>query len=276
MKTILVLTDFSPAARQAALYAAGLTQQLEADELLLYHSYEFIPPAEVPLPEPADMERFHQESLAALTELKDELRTFVSERTLIGVLADDRPLLGAAIAIAAERQAGLTVMGVTGKSQLEQILVGSHTLLLAQEMTGPVLLVPQEAVFEKIRRVVFACELENVSASTPVQTIRRLLHALGAHLLVLNVDTRNQANFTPDTIDEQSVLHQLWDREAPDYHYLIHEDIAAGLLQFTREHDVQLLIAVPRHHSFFDRLFHGSLTKKLAFHTSVPLLLIHH
>ncbi|MDB4924419.1 universal stress protein [Mucilaginibacter sp.] len=274
MKRILVLIDFSQASHQAALYAAGLTHQLEADELMLYHSYEFMPPAEVPLPELADMERLRLESLAGLTKLKNELRTYVSERTLIGILTDGRPLLTAATAIAAEQQTGLTVMGVTGKSKLAQVLIGSNTLLMAREWAAPLLFVPKEAVYKKIRRVAFACELENISAATPADVIRRLIHALNAHLLILNVDTKDRAHFTPDTIDEQTALHELWDREKPDYHYLINEDIAEGILQFTREHDIQLMIAVPRHHNFFDRLFHGSLTQKLAFRTPVPLLLI--
>ncbi|MDB5032343.1 universal stress protein [Mucilaginibacter sp.] len=274
MKKILVLIDFSRASRQAALYAAGLTHQLEADELLLYHSYEFMPPADALLPEPPNMELLRLASLAALTKMKNELRTYVSERTQISALTDDRPLLTAAAAIAVEQQAGLTVMGVTGKSKLEQVLIGSNTLLMARECTTPLLFVPKEALYNKIRRVAFACELENVSTATPADAIRRLVHTLNARLLILNVDTKDRTRFTPDTIDEQNALHELWDQEKPDYHYLIHEDIAEGILHFIREYDIQLMIAVPRHHNFFDRLFHDSITQKLAFHTSVPLLLI--
>lgn len=270
MKKILVLTDFSQTAHRAVLYAAGLTQQLEADELILYNSYEFIPPSEVPMLEPMDMERLRLESLAALTELRNELCDLVSKQTLIHIRADERPLLTAVKAIAAD----LTVMGVTGKSKLEQLLIGSHTLLMSRELATPLLLVPPGAIYEKIRRVAFACELEGISAITPAKTIRGLLHALGAHLLILNVDKEDQAQFTPDTIDEQSALHELWDSETPDYHYLIHEDTVEGLLQFTQEHDVQLLIALPRHQGLFDALFHRSMTKKLAFRTPIPLLLV--
>jgi nucleotide-binding universal stress UspA family protein len=276
MKTILVLTDFSYAAYRAALYASALTHQLEADQLILYHSYELKQPVEtvVPLPEPPDIERLYQESIANLTVLKDELRTFVHESSTIDIHTDDRPLLVAAEAIAAEHRAELTVMGITGKSNIEKALFGSNTLMMAKESTIPVLLVPPEARFEWIKRVVFACDLKNISQSTPAKSIRSLVHALNAKLLVLNVDTEDHDHFTPDTIHEQTLLDQLWDREDPEYHFHIHEDTAEGILQFTLEHNIQLLIAVPKQHTFFDRLLHGSLTKKLTFQTLVPLLLM--
>jgi nucleotide-binding universal stress UspA family protein len=276
MKTILVLTDFSDAAANAASFAAALTHQLEVSGLILYHSYEWSPPVQtaVPVLEPANVESLHQDSLENLTLLKDRLRSFTNERTIIEILTDDRPLIMAAEAIGTQHQAGLLVMGVTGKSRLEQVLVGSNTINIAKESTIPVLLVPREAHFEKIRRIVFACDLKKVSKSTPAKEIRSLIHQLGAKLLVLNVDTEDQEHFTPDTITEQMVLHQLWDQENPEYHYINADDIAKGVAQFALEHDIQLVIAVPKQHGFFNSLFHSSLTKKLTFEILVPLLLI--
>jgi len=43
MKTILLLTDFSDTALNAARYGAALTHQLGTSSMILYHSYEFIP-----------------------------------------------------------------------------------------------------------------------------------------------------------------------------------------------------------------------------------------
>jgi hypothetical protein len=38
--------------------------------------------------------------------------------------------------------------------------------------------------------------------------------------------------------------------------------------------DIQLVIMVPEKYGFFKSLFHHSVTKKLAFHTHIPLLLL--
>jgi len=118
METILVLTDFSDAAFNAARYAAAFTHQLDASRRLLYHSYEFVPPVEtaVPLYEPVNVSSFHQDSIEKLSELKDQIRTFVKDGTDIDIIADERPIIKAAEAIGMEYLAGLLVMGVTGKS----------------------------------------------------------------------------------------------------------------------------------------------------------------
>src|SRR5437588_364085 len=213
METILVLTDFSDAAFNAAVYAVGLTHQLGVSKLILYHSYEFALPIEtaVPLIKPIDTEVFHRDSIEKLTELKDQILTFARDGVSIDLLTDERPLRMAAEAIGFEHNAGLVVMGVTGKGRLKQVLIGSNTINISKESPFPVLLIPSAVRYEKIRRVVFASDLKDVSATTPVKEIKSLIHSLGAHLLILNVDTEDQAHFTPDTLTEQTVLHQLWD-----------------------------------------------------------------
>lgn len=273
MKTMLVLTDFSDSAYNAALYAAALTHQLEISKLVLYHSYEVIPPVQtvVPIPEPIDVGNIHNERL---TILKNNLRSFIYEGTALEILTDDRPLIIAAEAIGLQQQAGLVIMGVTGKGRLKQILVGSSTINMARESSLPILLVPPEARFEKIRRAVFACDLKNVSASTPVKTIKSLIHTLDARLLVLNVDTEDQDNFEPDSLKEQFILHKLWDEEEPEYHYTTNNNIAQGVMEFAYEHNIQLVIAVPKKRGFFESIFKRSLTERLTFDLTIPLLLI--
>lgn len=276
MKTMLVLTDFSDSAYNAALYAAALTHQLQIPKLILYHSCALIPPMQtvVPVAGSVDAKDLHTESTERLTILKNNLHSFLYEGTALEVLTDDRPLVAATEAIALQHQAGLVIMGVTGKGKLERVLVGSTTINLAKESFLPILLVPPEARFEKIRRAVFACDLKNVSASTPVKTIKSLIHSLDASLLVLNVDTEDQDHFEPDTLNEQFILHKLWDDEKPEYHYTSNNNIAEGVMEFAYEHNIQLVIAVPKKRGFFESIFKRSLTQRLTFDLTIPLLLI--
>jgi nucleotide-binding universal stress UspA family protein len=52
MKSIIVTTDFSETASNAALYAADIGVALGAESIILYHSYHQAPTAiEIPIPE---------------------------------------------------------------------------------------------------------------------------------------------------------------------------------------------------------------------------------
>jgi hypothetical protein len=45
-------------------------------------------------------------------------------------------------------------------------------------------------------------------------------------------------------------------------------------MRFADREDIQLVITLPQKYGFFESLFHRSVTKKLAFHTHLPLLLL--
>ena len=47
------------------------------------------------------------------------------------------------------------------------------------------------------------------------------------------------------------------------------------LLKQSKGFEVDLIIVEPHHRNFFDRLFHKSTTKELAFHLNKPILAIH-
>jgi nucleotide-binding universal stress UspA family protein len=47
-----------------------------------------------------------------------------------------------------------------------------------------------------------------------------------------------------------------------------------GINQFVDEQQVDLVITVPKEHNFFAQLFSSSHTKKLAFHSHVPILVL--
>jgi nucleotide-binding universal stress UspA family protein len=270
---MLVLTDFSKEAANAAVYATALAHQLNTRRLILYHSYESIaiPPTAF-APYTGGFTESHELSLQKITELKDELKDWLPEKAQIDVRCDERNLVNAVISIAGEQHIGLVVMGISGKSGLERTLMGSNTINVAHDTPAPLLIVPPVASFQPIKTVVFACDLKRVTESTPVLAMKSFIAALGARLIILNVD-HDGAHFNPDTIKEMKYLHQLWDEQQPEYHYTDHEDRAKGIMEFAGQQRAELVITVPKQYGFFESIFHRSMTKKLAYHTHLPLLL---
>jgi hypothetical protein len=49
--------------------------------------------------------------------------------------------------------------------------------------------------------------------------------------------------------------------------------LAKGVMDFADEHQMQMVIAVPKAYGFFENIFHTSLTRKLAYQMHLPLLL---
>ena len=81
MKNILVPTDFSATAKNAAFYALKLAEQLNVKKLVLYHSYEIpvtIDPM-VPGIQMLDIESIKEGSEKALEKFTLELKAFAND-----------------------------------------------------------------------------------------------------------------------------------------------------------------------------------------------------
>src|SRR5690606_28136348 len=69
----------------------------------------------------------------------------------------------------------LVVMGITGATRLEQILIGSNALNMARQAVCPVIIVPPKAKFKKIENVLFASDFKDVKTTTPLAPIKKIL-----------------------------------------------------------------------------------------------------
>ena len=272
-KHMLVLTDFSAVASNAARYAAALAQQLHISKLVLYHSYESIvmpSTSFAPLTAgPAASPKLNQQNINAL---KNDLQDWVPEYCEIEALTDERNLIEAVNGLIEQEEIGLVVAGITGKSNLEKVLAGSNALHLAKACKAPLLIVPAVAAFQPVKTVVLASDLKEVSISTPVFAIKSFLRALGANLLILNVD-HERDHLPAGAVKEMSDLHRIWDDGQAEFHYIHHQDRAEGILEFAGQQRAELLITVPKSYGFVEQIFHRSMSKKLAYKSHLPVLM---
>src|SRR5690606_35263659 len=129
---ILIFTDFSDAAANATSYAASLAMQLHATRLLICYS-EHIPSAmEVHIQNIMHAEGAHQRYLAQLDALTNELRSKINRPIGIRAYIDQRSLDVIVDGFNRDQSIGLIVMGLAGKSAMEQSLLGSNTIRVAK------------------------------------------------------------------------------------------------------------------------------------------------
>ncbi|ASZ10100.1 universal stress protein [Chitinophaga pendula] len=276
MKTIIVPTDFSDTAYNAARYAIGLAGQMGTARILLYHAYELIVPIpDMPTTLPVvNVEELKAGSLEGLERMTKELTPSLSAGITLEYRAENT-LLAANIEQACEsEQAEIIVMGITGGSQLEEILIGSNTIDVVKNTSRPVIIVPGDASFKPIRKIVFACDLKKIGETTPIAPLKKLLATFGAELHVLNIDHDNK-HFTSETPLEATTLNQLLEGYQPKYHFVDHTNVVQGITEFAERENADLILTIPKKHGLFESIFKRSKTSQLAFHTHIPLLAIH-
>ncbi len=278
MKNILVPTDFSATAQNAARYALHLAEQIGAPKIILYNAYQapvaLDPMAMAPAVQLLDEEQLRSSSMEALEHFRMQIMAFCPKGCSIELYCEYALLTGGLDQVCVTTDSGLIVMGITGGGLLEETLIGSNTIHVSRNSTIPVIIVPKKAEFTRIEKVALACDFRAVIETTPVQPIRDLLKATGAKFLVLNINYK-QNSFDPEIPFQSKMLDELFHSITPEYHFVDTEDFIEGIHQFVIENKIDLLITIPKKHGLLEQLFHRSHTKQIAFHTHVPLMIVH-
>jgi nucleotide-binding universal stress UspA family protein len=274
MKTIIISTDFSPAATNAMNYGIDMAKAIKAS-VLLFHAYQVpVSISEMPIIL-TSVEEMQQSAEKKMELLKSEVEHITSgeikiyTEAVLGNTADELENLCKKINPFA------VVMGAKGTTGLEKILFGSTTLTAIKHLTWPVICVPTGKEFGTgIKKIGFACDFRNVVASTPVNYIKEFVMAFSASLHVLNVDFHNKS-FKPETPEQSVLLHTMLESIKPSYHFIEHKDIEDGINGFAETNNLDLIITIPKKHKLLEGLFRTSSTKQLIFQSHVPVMCVH-
>lgn len=275
MRTILIPTDFSATAKNAANYALEMAKQIGVTKVILYNAYQVpvtVDPA-MPVMQLMNMDELKNISETGLQTLKKELVTETGiEIETIGEFA----VLPTSIEdVCTRTSADLIVMGITGTtSSIEEIFIGSNTTSVVKHTKIPVLIVPSNFTYQPVKEILLVCDFKKVAETTPVEPMKKILKDVGAKLLVLNVSSSKNEQ-REEVTKEKEFLDRLLQEFHPEYHFINSDDFTEAVNNFSAQNMVDMIITIPKKHGFFESMFRRSHTKQLAFHTKVPLLCIH-
>lgn len=272
MKKILVPTDFSKNAKIAADYAAYLAKAFNAEITLLhtfryyYHEDGYFIDVEEKLLEVLD-EKLQLEK-NRLNEKFDYTVGRIQVNNTHGFLID--VLAG----MDAKKEFDLVVMGTKGSSGVEEILIGSLTASAINRIETPILVVPEMEELKNINRVVFAADYKDMD-DRDLDFLKEFAEKLNATVDVLKILDKKGEALAIQEFDEMGIAYDYaLSGVKHEFHYQSHEDIEEGMNHYLKKHPAELLCVYARKHSLLEKLFHKSFTKKMAFHTNLPLLVI--
>lgn len=258
METLLVPIDFSENALDAAQYAIDWSPQLGANKVVLYHS-----------------DASENKSGGALRDLESvKERLDRKDKIEVACVANNDTLTEGVLALAKLYQASLIVMGVTGRNKVGQKLIGSSVFQISKHATIPVLIIPAKTRFIKIENLALALPMiADLQSRTPDDEIKELVKTLNTNLMIVNVDRKNDKTPKPVLYAALKDIFEMFDDLSPTYHFLTARNTADSVAGFVRDNKAQLLISISGRHGFLRGMFKSSVTKKLAYHSTIPLMI---
>lgn len=268
MNTFIVPTDFSHNAKHASKYAVLLAKQLNA-QIILLHIYE----DPVSITE-YSVSELHFDNMKPsienqLNSRKQELEEECGLSVPIKTLTLNNGIISGIQKVHNESQAGLVVIGLTG-SGMVNFFLGSNTLNIINNIGQIVLTVPPFTTFRPIKKIVFACDMQNVETTVPVEKIKRISNLLNAELLILNI-LKNTSNANAIN-SEKEKFNKMMTGLKYSFHTLTQNNIIDGIKNFALENQADLIAIVPHKRDFFENLLSPNHTKAILFKSTIPIL----
>lgn len=276
MKRILIPTDFSEMAQNALEYGVELARRSGAGITLMHSVQKPISPPQGPVRDRSEIPEENEEALALWEELEGiskwvreghpEIQE-VSERMPSGFPGDE------IIKTVKEGSYDLIVMGTKGEKWFSDTLMGTTASNVLQKAPCNVLLVPEKARYKKIQTAAYASALHEKDP----QAVRELMDFLGQRTEIRAVHVLGKGEELSE--DEQEVFRRRMEKVGTGAPSVL--DVARGdriekaLDDYVRENGVDLVAMLNESRNFIQRLFQESRSKRMAFHTSVPLLVMH-
>ena len=275
MKKILFPTDFSDAATNAFVHALEFAKIVNA-ELILLHTFEI----------PVYDSQFFPENyatiyssleLAKFEMFKDEipkLRTIAVERNLQDIVIKHRLMDGDLLYnlknAVAEDQIDFVIMGTTGVSDWTKFFLGSNTSSVISGVEVPVLCVPADANFKRIKTIGFTTRYREKDKKE-LKKVLKIAGKTNAKVKSLYVKTSG-SDVSNETIKE-------WENEFAneniEFLVLPSDEVKETILDFILYKDIDILTTITHKRSFFEGIFDSGFSKKITKEVSIPVLIMH-
>jgi nucleotide-binding universal stress UspA family protein len=279
MNTILVPTDFSAHAENAARYAWQLAKCVNSC-IILCNAFN-VPAEEVMAAQVAwpleDYNSMQEASTLGLKSLAGRLEKQAGETDGTAPLVSCENQAGSVAdvmgALAIKERAVLVVMGTSKSGGLVRFLWGSNRSSLMQDVQVPLLLVPENYHYKSLKRIAFATDWSESDIEI-LQTLASLARYYNAAILIIHVTNSEETEWLKSG-DASVFLNRVTCKvNYPNIYYrqIRNDDIDKGLSYFSENGNIDMLAMVHRRHPLIERLLKGSHTKTVAKYNQVPLL----
>jgi nucleotide-binding universal stress UspA family protein len=275
MKKILVPTDFSDQAKHALKLAVEIAKKADA-ELTLLHVVE-IPNHQSfnTMGETTNIDGMEGVFVMKMIEQgKRKLKDLRNDDLLQDVNLKTELKAGNAYynisSIIGEHEPDIIIMGTSGSSGVDEILIGSNAEKVVRNAKCPVLTLKEEISLANIDNIVFATSLKNddKELAAKMKEIAQLSYAK-IHLLKVNTPS----NFESSTTTYKRMAEYMKNNglEAEKHiHNGINEE--EGILEFAKENNIDLIAMGTHGRKGLMHLLSGSIAEDVVNHSKRPVL----
>ncbi|ADV50300.1 universal stress protein [Cellulophaga sp. E16_2] len=277
-KRILIPTDFSKNALNAARYALDLYEKQNCDFYFLnvFHVNGYTTD-NLSIPEPGNTayDTAKEASEASLGKLLEVLKLHSDNpKHHFHTLSSFNFLSEAMKDLIAKKVINLVVMGTHGATGSKAVIFGSNTVKAMEKINAcPVLAVPEDLRFAPLNEIVFPTDFKSSFKHKELNYLIDIVRMHSATVCILYIGKEEELT----AIQQENKLHleTLFSTIAYTFHTLTDITIAKGITTFVDSRDSDMIAFINRKHFFFDSIFSKPLVKEIGYNAITPILALH-
>lgn len=264
---ILFPTDFSPFSKKALEFACPIAKTTKS-ELIVFYSIH-VPGSTISMMNEM-MNILENEAHEDLKAIISEIEENYDNIELSGTTGVGDPVL-AIKEYAQKTSCNLIVMGTKGATGLKKALIGSNAAGVIDNLKTPTMLIPEDAQFTGLNNIIYATDLQDID--NELEQIIELTKPWNPEITVLHVIPENLKIEEINEAETGSELVRKHHYKKLRFKLLTGTDPNAEIEYYIKETgEKDLLVMFAEKRSLLARIWDKSLSKKMAFHAELPLL----
>jgi nucleotide-binding universal stress UspA family protein len=173
-----------------------------------------------------------------------------------------------------EKNIDLIVMGTKGASGLKKAMIGSNTGDLITRVKCPVLIVPENAMFNELQEIAFSTDYHLFYPTKILNDISEFVKMHNSTLRILHI-VKKEEDFTEFQQENKEFLANFFEDEKHSFHKITNKKIEDGVQCFVESRDIDMIIMIAKNLNLFQRILFRPTVEEISYHTDIPFLVLH-
>jgi len=174
-------------------------------------------------------------------------------------------------------QPDLVVMGTHGKGRGMGSIMGSVTAAVINRISYPILAVPEKYTFvgeKNVKNILYVTEFDE-SDFLSLKILINLTDKLDMDIHCVHIGNDPQSWDKVRMEGLMEYFRKSYGKTSVSYSFINQKNLLEDLDKLIQEKNINIVSLTSRRQNIVDKLFKPNITKKLFYHTSIPLLVFH-
>ena len=279
MKNILLPTDFSENSWNAIKYAISFFKNQDCNFYLLHikpiPTIEFNDDPLIMIQSDIDLLDVKpvKQQLRKLLKRVIELSTNKLKHHFYTIIEENFFIDGIRKNIE-EKQIDLIIMGTTGATGLEKIILGSNAADVITKVKCNTLIIPENATFTAPTEIAYPTDFSLSHNLQVLQPVAEIIERFKASLSILHISKR-KIDLNENEKQNKELLEDFFTPYQYSFHFLTNKKVEDAVQCFIESRAINMVCMVAKNIHYFQQILFHSKVENISYHVNIPFLVLH-